>query len=351
MASSTVRVGRMILREDDFVSESIDAAGNRTLGFSGQESIPRLTAIQVERQREDLFGMNGKFVQVVFDTKTYLDGFYRVTAANGSIEDWNHGMKVFPWSLTLDRIGTESEIDIESRLSGSVTRQNNFAVTGERVHAPAIGHIAYWSDATVSGAVSRVSVDGAITVYRGIGSTISPRWMVSPANYLKGRVRFLDDEGLERSGTYVNCSASDWELNNGLIRVRPLAVGGAIEIASWSGSAWQGKNWDLRAGIGSLAPFDQCSLIQNEFEEVTIRLMKSLLIGRVYVDIKLRRGYRFADVYIQSELGSTLKIVRGVAEAGSSATAGMVVASENDADGNKYVVGSAKTFSADIVNG
>lgn len=352
MARPTVTVGRMVLREDDIAVESADGSGVRTLSIAGQESIPRLTASQVAKRREDLLAIGGQFVPVVFTTKTYLNGFYRVESTSGSIEDWRDGMRIYPWGLSLIRLGTESEVDIESRLSGSITRQNNFAVTGERIHAPSIGHIAYWSDATVTQAISRTSVDGVIKAYRGVGAEVSPRWTVSPANYASGRVRFLDDEDIERSGSSMKCNAVDWELNNGLVRVRPLLASGTLEVSAWSGSAWQSKAWDLRAGGSALAPFDHCTVLYNEFEVVAIRLMKSMATGgRVYADIVLRRGFRIVDVYLQSEFGTTLKIVRATTEAGVNSLSGTVVADVNDADGNKYIVGSAKTFTADIANG
>lgn len=350
MARSTVTIGRMVLREDDVVAEQVDNTGNRALALSGQESIPRLTAVGVERQREDILGLAGHFLPVLFTTKSYLNGYYTVDSVSGNIEDWDYGMKIFPWTMNLLRVGKESEVDIESRLSGALTRQNNFAVTGERVHAPAIGHKAYWSDATASSAVLRTTTDGVISAYRGIGATVSPRWMATPADYAKGRVRIFDEEGIERAAR-VGISTSAWELNNGLVRVKPLSAGGALEISAWSGTTWKAKAWDTRAGLSSLAPFDSCTILYNEFEAVCIRLMKSLTVGRVYVDLTLRRGFRFVEIYIQSEIGADLKIVRGTAEAGSSSIGGTVVASANDADGNKYIVGSARTFTADIVNG
>jgi hypothetical protein len=355
---NTLTIGRLVLREDDVVPENSGGDGHRGLTLSGQESIPRLSASAVEKRREDILGMSGHFVPVVFSIKSYINGFYLVESTSGSVEDWGDGMKVFPWTINLTRIGTDSEVDIESRLSGAISRQNNFSVVGERIHAPSIGHEAYWSDATVSASVLRTSTEGVVRAYRGIGATISPRWMVSPVDYGKGRVRFLDDEDNERAGNRIKCNPADWEINNGLLRVRPLLASGAIEVSAWSGSAWQPKNWDIRAGTATLGVFDSCSIIYNEFEAVCIRLMKSLdvlhgapISGRAFVDITLRRGYRFADVYVQSEFGANLIIRRATAETGTSGTAGMVIASANDADGNKYVIGSARTFTADIVNG
>lgn len=343
MPRPTVSIGRMVMREDLNVSETDD----RIMTLSGQESIPRLTAAQVITRREDFLAMAGQFVPVSFTKKTYLDGFYLVQDTSGEIVDWETDIKVFRWSCTLLRQGTESEVDIESRLTGSLSRVNSFLLTGERTHAPAIGHNAYWSDATITSAVTRAAEDGSIKLYRGLGVGVSPRWAVTPAAYPVGRVRLLVD-GAERAGAALRCPPTTWELSNGLVRVRP---GSALEIAAYTGGSWKPKSWDvLNAGV-TLAPFNYATVLDNRYESATIRLAKSLATGRVYVDLTLRRGFRFVEIYVTAEFGATLKIVRSATEAGTNSLAGTVVATTNDGDGNKYIVGSAKTFSPDIVIG
>jgi len=336
----------MVMREDLSVAENGD---NRVMTLSGQESVPRLTPAQVVARREDFLSMDGKMVPVLFTDKTYLDGFYQVETASGTIEDWNGGaIRVFRWTCTLIRLGTVSEVDIESRLSGSITRVNAFSVVGERTHAPAIGHDSYWSNATVSSVLTRTAVDGAVKLYRGLGSTVSPRWAVAPSAYAGGRVRFLDSNSTERSGIAFMCSPTSWELSNGLVRVRP---GTALEVSAWTGGAWKPKVWNLLAGGVGLSPFTYCTIIDNRYESATIRLTKSQTTGRTFVDLTLRRGSRLLEIYIQAEFAATLRIARGTVEAGTSALAGAVVANANDGDTNKYILGSAKAFTPDITNG
>jgi len=343
MPRPTVSIGRMVMREDFGVSETDE----RVMTLSGQESVPRLTAAQVATRREDFLGIAGQLVPVVFTTKTYLNGFYQVQDTSGDVTDWEDPMRVFKWQCSLLRQGTESEVDIESRLSGAMTRANNFSVIGERVHAPAIGHLAYWSDATVTSAVTRTAEDGAIKVYRGLGLKVSPRWAITPQAYSAGRVRVLVDSQ-ERAATAVRCSPTTWELSNGLIRVRP---GAALDIAAYTGGAWNTKTWDvLNAGV-TLAPFSYATVLDNRYESATVRLTKSLATGRVFVDLTLRRGFRFVEIYVQAEFGATLKVARASTEAGTNSLAGTVVASANDANGNKYIVGSARTFVADLNGG
>lgn len=343
MSKPTVSVGRMVMREDWQVSED----SQRAISISGQESVPRLSGTQVTEQREDLLSMTGQIVPIVFTTKTSLNGFYRIDDASGDYIDWSSTLRTFAWNLSVTRLGSESEVDIESRLSGSITRANNFSVTGERAHAPAIGHNAYWSDATVSSAVTRAAEDGSIKLYRGLGASVSPRWAITPAAYPGGRVRVLAS-GRERAGMMFKCDPNAWELSNGLVRVKPNVK---LEVSAYTGGSWKPKLWDTLNAATTLFPFDYAVILDNRYESGTIRLTKSLTTGRVYVDLTLRRGFRFVEVVMQAEFGATLKVVRTTTEAGTNALGGTVVATSNDADGNKYIVGSARTFTPDTTVG
>lgn len=350
MPVNTLQLGRLVLREDRTAAEQ-GSTSERGMTITGQESIPRLLPAAVERQREDFLALAGQFVPIVFTVKDYLNGFYTVDDSTGTIEDWEDDLKVFRWSVNLTRAGTESDLDIESRLGGALTRVNDFAVVGVRTHAPAIVHGGYWTDGSVTTAVSRTGEDGVLKLYTGLAATMSPRWATTPVGYLTGRVRFTDELGRERSGDAARLAVAGWSLSNGLVRVRPLASGGVLEVAAYTGGAWRTKAWDITFNATTLGTFDQCALITNELGLVTVRLMKYMTNGRLYVDVTLRRGQRFAEVYVQSEFGGALKIVRATNEAGTNGLAGTVVATANDADGNKYIVGSARTFTADVVAG
>lgn len=349
--TKTLQIGRMVVREDTTVAEQASGDGDRGMTLTGQESIPRLSAAAVARQREDLLAMRDHMVPVVFTVKDYLNGFYTVDDATGTIQDIEDGLRVFRWSVNLTRVGTESDTDIESRLSGALTRVNDFSVVGVRTHAPAITHDSYWTDGSVTTAVTRTGEDGALKLYTGLSASMSPRWATTPVGYLTGRVRFTDDLGRERAGDGARLSATNWELSNGLIRVKPLSALGVLEIAAYTGGAWRGKRWDMRFNTVTTGVFNYCAILTNEPGLVTIRLVKAMTNGRIYLDVTLRRGHRFVELYYQSEFGGTLQFLRSPAEAGTNTPAGTVVATANDADGNKYIIGSARTFSADVING
>lgn len=353
MSFGTVQVGRIVLVESlARVGESVDAGdGVRTLTLQGQESTPPQTLAEVKALHDDVLGSTERLVPVIFTNKSDRNGYYMVSDANSDMDNWINTVLKVNWKFSLERIGTQTEIDIESRLSGAQTRTNDHALTsGVKWHAPPIGHTAYWSSTTQPSVVTRTGADGAHVVYLGVPTATNPRYNCSVSNYLNGRVRFIDSDAHERTGTTFLSTATGWELNNGLVRVKPLASSGNLEISAYTGAAWQTKEWDVRKTGVSLGAIDHVTLLRNDPECIIVRLLWELNVGRVTADLTLRRGSRFVELYVQSQFSDTLGIVRGTTEAAIGAT-GYIRASANDAATNRFVIGSARTFTNDLVNG
>lgn len=359
----TIKLGRLTLTElPDHAASPASAAPSsnaptgRTLQLQGQESTPGyapMSLVALRALQEDLLGLQGAFVPLVCTDKADLNGYYVVVDSSVSQVQWNGEMSTVDWSVDLMRVGTDTEIDVESRLTGG-TRVNSFSATGVRWHAPAQGAYAYFSaSGNAPSVVSRTSLDGAMSVYTSLPTPCLPRWGCLVGSYLGGRVRFLDANLFERSGTQLLTAAGGWTLHNGLVRVSPLMVGtGVLSIDAYTGGAWQAKAWDLQYAGSSLGQPLTVSLLRNEPEIVVIRLLWSTTGGRVTADLTLRRGSRFVEFYLQAQTSGTLKVVRGSAEAGSNGGSGEYVsATANDAAGNRYIVGSAKTSTQDLVNG
>lgn len=348
---SSVYLGRIVVREDLSVSEKSDG----TLALTGQESMPKVTKLDVERRRADLAGMAGEIIPVYFGEKTALDGFYLVDDTGVTLTEWDGTLATAAWTANLTRLGYKNEIDLESRLSGTLTRVNEFSATGKRWHAPAVNHLAYWAGTSSLTYASRVGTEGTLKVYQQVPDGVNPRWGVTPADYLKGRVRFIDQNGYERHGRGIQTSGTSWELSNSLLRIKPSTTGATLEIASYTGTVWNVKNWAIKYGTSPVttlaATADYVSVIWNTLECVVLRLTSSVsTMGRITVDITLRRGASFAEVYVQHEFGTTLQITRSAVEAATAGT-GYIVATNNDANGHKYILGSAKSFTGDVVNG
>lgn len=351
----TVQIGRVTLREDRDISQKVDSDGTMTLSMTGQESSPHWTAAQVIQRSQDIRGLVNEFVPVIFAEKTELNGYYQVASVTISQSTYlETNVWLFPWTMDLTWIGNDTNTDIESRLSGAQTRANAYSGTGVRWHAAPVGAVGYWAGASIPGIVNRTSVDGVIPVHTNITFGIDPTWGCPIASYANGRVRILSD-GVERSGITFPLDVANWEMNNGLVRIKPLSSGGVLEISAWTGAAWQAKTWDIQesGSFVSIGSSISATPLFNEYELCAVRLMDSTTTaGRITVDITLRRGSRFAEIYIQTETSTSLKIVRATTEAGTVSTNGAWVRPTTaDAAGNRYIVGSSQTLTADAAHG
>jgi len=334
----------------------------RTLKISGQESVPSAsniatTSAMLEAWRADMAGLVNAFVPVTFTDKVGLNGYYIVIDHSADLQNWEGEQQTLTWALDLMRVGTDFEIDIESRLTGT-TRNNSFGLSGVRWHSPSVGHYSYFSaQGNTPSVVNRVGSDGTHVVYLGLPASLTtiPRWGCAVGNYMNGRVYFQDQNGIERSGVqFTPSNPTSWTLANGLLKITPVSVGsGVIQLQTYNNPTGfaAAKVWDLKFNSTSLGQPQGVSLLRNEPEIVVLRMLFTYQsVTRITCDLTLRRGARHVEVFLQSQVSGQFKVVRATAEVGSSAT-GYVYATSADAAGDKYIVGSALSTTADLVNG
>lgn len=340
---------------------STSSPTGRTLKLAGQESVPSAreiatTSAQLEAWRADMAGLIGSFVPVTFTDKVGLNGYYTVTDSSADLQNWENESQTLTWQIDLNRVGTDFEVDIESRLTGT-TRVNSFSLAGVRWHSPSIGHYAYFTaQGNTPSVVNRVGADGTHVVYVGLPASLTtiPRWGCSVANYMNGRVSFTDQNNIERSGILFNVSnPTSWTLANGLVKVFPTTDSGVIQVSTYNavGGYTGGKSWDMKFNGTSLGLPIAVSLLRNEPEIVVLRMLFTYqTVTRITCDLTLRRGARHIEVFLQSQVSGQFKVVRAFAETASSAT-GYILASAYDAANDKYIVGSALSTTFDLVNG
>lgn len=354
MGWGTLQVGRTNLRETYTSSDQVNATtGQQSVSLEGMESSPPFTNAQIIARSEDMSAMKDRALPVIFSSKQTQTGFYRVKDVGVVNTGWPEATW-FNWTLSLDRIGAENAVDMESRL-GSTVRFNDFALTGERWHAPAVGAYAYFTGtAQPSGSVNRVLADGegTLTAFRGIPAGVSPTWGITAPNYLLGRSRVLVD-GVERTGTRIRIVTGTWVLTNGLIRVTPLASGAMLKVEGWDGAAWSSKDLDITIGSDLAPPFTAITILRNDFECVVIRLVKDRSpSGRTLLDLTLRRGAPFVEGFIQTDASATLGVKTDPAvTTTNNAATGYIVETSNDANGNQFTMGVPVTFTGSTTGG
>jgi hypothetical protein len=347
----TATIGRLVLREGFTLTAAMQGTtGARSLTLAGEESSPPLTVAEVQRRQEDILGLQGRLVPITFSNKTDHNGWYVIGDVDTQATNWTGEVVKFSWSIQAVRLGAEGSVDLESR-AASVLRANVFSLTGERWHAPAGGALGYYTGtSTPSSSVSRALADGGtLTVYRGLPAAVSPRWGCTLAGYQLGRARVLV-ASVERVAQDVAVAAgSSWELQNGIIRVRP-GSGYTLDLAIWDGTTWDTQSWNASLGGSAVTTWDAASIVRNDYELVTLRLMKNRAPGRAMLDLSVRRGAPFVETVWQTDTSTTLGVGKRTTEAMTAGT-GFIRSTANDAGGNYSVMGSPKTFTSDAVNG
>jgi hypothetical protein len=175
------------------------------------------------------------------------------------------------------------------------------------------------------------------------------------ADYQVSRARVLVG-GVERVATNVTMPISTWVLTNGLVSCSAGNPSNSLDVAAWDGTAWDSKDWNITFGssTAALTTWNTAQITRNDYEACTIRLLDDRGPGRTVVDLTLRRGSRFVEGYIQNTSSTMLGVVKtsGSVEASTSpASSGYVRATSNDAQGNRFVVGSARSFTALTASG
>ncbi|MYS15163.1 hypothetical protein [Streptomyces sp. SID4982] len=341
-----ITLGRIPLRETFDVAEA--GGDTRTLDLDGQESFPPLTRAQVVARHDGINSLTmGQVIPVTFTDKPERNGYYTVKGAGSTYTEHRGERVTADWKVSLERVGSDAETDLQSRLTGAV-RLNDFSLTGERWHAPPIGHYAYTTGTALPTSMTRTGSDGAITIYRGVPANISPRWGCPPTAYLAGRVRATTTGGQEVYGADVPLAASGWALSNGLVNVTSSASA-SLDVQAYTGGAWRSKLWNISVAgsAASITTWDGATLLRNDPEMCILRLVKGLNPGRASLDLTLRRGSRFVEGYLQTTTANTLAAYRSTLETNTSfAASGYVTATANDTDGNRFAAGSARTFTA-----
>jgi hypothetical protein len=298
-------------------------------------------------------------VPVTWTGDPTLDGFYRIKNSSFDIRAL-HDRGFVTFRVSAQYVGAAGEIVFRSKVVGTVLANDHGVTEAESApfHAPPLGHYAYNPGSTVPSSFTRTGADGAITVYVDVDFAVSPFWSVSPANYYAGAARITVDSTL-RAGLTCPNSPDDWQLENGLVRVTPNGSGGRLDVEHHDGTSWEtAKTWRIQSGGSDVGEWDAVRILRNTPEECSIRLTRDVSSGgEITLDLSLRRGSRFVVGYLRRHASATLKVVLASAETGQNVTpagassAVAVERSSNDGDGNRYVVGSARSFTADLATG
>ena len=349
MSFAQMTVGRLSLAErpGGELQDAIHATTlARTSAWEGQESCPPLSLTEVAARQDDLLGLIRRVVPIQFSEKSDRDGYYEIVDCGATLASFGGEVVTCNWTLRAERAGSDTEVDLESVLSGSETRTNDHHLTGERWHAPPSGHYAYTLSSGTPSTLSVTGAEGALTIYRNLTVGVNPRWGCPVGDYGNYRVRFLDSNSRERTGYPPQLAATGWQLHNSLVRAA-VNSSGQLLISSHDGTQWEEKAWQLTvaSSLITTAP-DAVTVIRNDYEAGTVRLVWARSPGRTQLDLTIRRGARWAEGHLQTRPGGVTLVVGLVTPETTTSGTGYITATSDDAAGNRFLGGCAETFTA-----
>lgn len=349
---STLSIGRVGLDLSlDPSSMRVTGAGDRTVVIAGE--IAPTSAAEATSLRNELYRMSeieDMIVPVTFSPDPTINGYYRLVSVmvdivETSLSGW------YPFSVTLDRAGSDGRIGIQARTNGGLRSNEHGITTGtyEPLSCAPPGFFAHDHGGLVWGSFNRATPDGNVKCWYIGDFDIDPIYSLAASDYYNGAAQIEVGSTLRvLAGLDCENEPADWRLSNGLVRVSPNATlpeRWDISIYPGYGSVWDAaKTYKFLVNGTEVDAWDSVSVIKNGPEVVVIRLLNGIS-NRLTVDITLKRGHRNVEFRVNRDAGATFKIMRATNEAGTAFTGG-VRATSNDADGNRYVIGTSETPNA-----
>lgn len=324
--------------------------------------------------RDELASMvdYGSMIAVTWTEDASLDGYYIPAAASvDTVSLTDRGY--VPFSITLERLGSEGEVLLQSVITGNVLQNSKGLTKAETkpFHAIPPGAYSYQPGTAVTPTkFTRSSPAGAVQIFWDdsdmLDAAYEVKWGCAPADYYDGAAE-ITVNGVVRNGLHCPNTPDSWTLSNGLIRMTvpaTTASGEMMEVEVYNGSAWEGGATTNAWLSDSVVPSGDLGLdvsrsaitiLRNTPEEVIVRLEgpnSQLTYGRNTFDISLRRGSRFFQVIGNAShiAGADLSLWTEVAglSAGASTVTGATSATHilyagADTNGNNWFIASASS--------
>jgi hypothetical protein len=311
-------------------------------------------------------------IPLIIDGEPRVNGFYRPLGVDFTTDEHVRRQgNLFDYRIDLEPVFGYGQPMFESIITGALASNVIGAVAGDMIffHAAPVGVSEYYK----SGAppyYTRTGSEAGIQFYTGGTVSDIAHFYASPANYYLGAARIeLTNGPYPLVGRTMPLAVTDWALlriSNSLVRVM-LGTTGDLLVSHWVvGSAtWSAyKTFQIQGTTlaGAMNLNRSVMVLRNSPEEVSVRIGLQPsnginIVGRLFLDVALRRGDRTARCYLTSDIADTWQVRLLTTEAATAVTYGAVTlgnirATANDAAGLRYVLMSIQSaVTNDLVNG
>lgn len=340
-------IGRFNLGDGGITShtDSDGADANRTVRFSGLAYDSALLA-DSKAIRVQIPSLVGQVVPIVWTIDPDFDGFYFIeeASADGSVQAGSYqNTGLFGLEVTAVYVGSEADVEFQSKLIGDVLDNDKGIDNTE--DDPFVGlpvNAESWRfESTAPTSQTRASEDGNVTLVRQVARTVGvANWSIGPGDYYKGASRVSLDGNIVQ-GLYAGVPSSYLQITNGLVKVT-WGLSSTLTVEHWDGALWDSVSYTTSAGT-----FERGSILRNDPEAVTIRLVSGSTAGAVQqLDLTLRRGSYIVSGVLKSNTSTTLYAETvtdyvWVTVTPTGATSAVGMQTNANVDGNRPVLGTA----------
>ena len=364
--ANTVTVGRLTFTSPSTLNFSGGADRvNKNLSLQGKLAVDDLD--DAKSLRDELISMSKMKVPIAFTYTgdTTLKGYCNLISAGIDISRYSIGG--ISYSLEIEWLGKPGEINLESHFSGALI-ENNHSITSttNQMHSPPRQHYTYYHTGTLTN-TEREQFQNQTTIIK-TGSNLrdtNATYNVDPENYYEGaveiKIKDYHDQLRLRAGRDSDNKPTDAIIQNGLIKLTVLGDNTSqcrftthlydpdsddyVSAKTWAisetGSETEWQSWQ------------SIQILKNEPQIATIRLTTHYDAtnkdGRLVFDITMKRGARHLEFVASQWQAQQLNLKSTTVLAGTNAT-GYVIASASDGQGNKYIIGTPSTYTADTTN-
>lgn len=304
-------------------------------------------------------------VALTYTGDTTLKGYCKVKSASVDISKYN--LANVGYSLDLIWLGPPGQVNMESHFSGAlIENDHSITSTTNQMHSPPRQHYAYYHTGTITNTEREHYLNKSTYIKTASNlRTSNATWNCEPENYYEGaveiKIKDYHDTLRLKAGRDTHNKPTDAVIQNGMMKL--VVLGDNTSQCRFTTYIYDpdlddyasAQTWAISATSNETEwqSWQSIQILKNEPQIATIRLTTHYNAdtkdGRLVFDITMKRGARSIEFVASQWTSQQLNVKTTSALAGTDDT-GYVIASSSNNEGNKYMIGSPSTYTADTTN-
>lgn len=360
--ANTITIGRLTFTSPASLSDS-RSGSIHTMNINGVLAPDTLN--EAKYLRDELIACaNGYYcVPFIWQGDTSVSGYVKVMGSSVNTTRVISGG--YQYSIELEFLGNMGEVEFESQFSGGfIQNDHSLSSSTSQFYSPPVNSFSH-DHGSLPSTFERVGEDGSM--FLRTSSTLknhNAKFLVDPDDFYKNSCKVftdgVDDVNRIRCGLdSPNNSPSSTKIQNGLVQMTFVnnTAQSRFIIKSYDGSDYLSST-EFAVSRGASATewqgWRSIQILKNDPEICTVRLGSyyeaTTKDKRLTFDVSLRRGARHFSI-VATQFSSAQFNIRPTTTTAYTDLTSLSRATNNDAAGNRVVLGSPQNFDVDTTNG